>query len=243
MQHTLIILIVSTVLIASVVLFLFLLTSTISGSIEIITATIFQEQDDNSKIKDNMKDTKLIALHKTNVVPKVKDYHDILSIDINKVNDNKMLFTIELAGDANKNENYEIVYLWLVYYYTTIASSAANIASTVENKFYLYTVIIPNFGAGSNFGNKEEGWYLAIYNNTDNSYTLPLSRISDMPTNKVQVFIDPIFIGQPSSTFNYIVSSMIRVNNTFLDKSPDYLVDYVPDNYESFWKQYFGNEL
>ena len=244
MQHTLIILIVSTVLIASVVLFLFLLTSTISGSIE-ITATIFQEQDDNSKIKDNMKDTKLIALHKTNVVPKVKDYHDILSIDINKVNDNKMLFTIELAGDANKNENYETVYVWLVYYYTTFASSSssANTASTVENKFHLYTVIIPNFGAGSNFGNKEEGWYLAIYNNTDNSYTLPLSRISDMPTNKVQVFIDPIFIGQPSSTFNYIVSSMIRVNNTFLDKSPDYLVDYVPDNYESFWKQYFGNEL
>ena len=241
MQHTLIILIVSTVLIASVVLFLFLLTSTISNSIE-ITATLFQEQYDNSKIKDTMKDTKLIALHKTNVVPKVKDYHDILSIDINKVNDNKMLFTIELAGDANKNENYETVYVWLVYYYTTTAV-AANTASTVENEFYLYTVIIPNFGAGSNFGNKEEGWYLAIYNNTDNSYTLPLSRISDMPTNKVQVFIDPIFIGQPSSTFNYIVSSMIRVNNTFLDKSPDYLVDYVPDNYESFWKQWFGNEL
>ena len=163
MQQTLIILIVSTILIASVVLFLFLLTSTISGSIE-ITATIFQEQDDNSKIKDNMKDTKLIAIHKTNVVPKVKDYHDILSIDINKVNDNKMLFTIELAGDANKNENHEVVYLWLVYYYTTFASSSANTASTVENKFHLYTVIIPNFGAGSNFGNKEEGWYLAIFN-------------------------------------------------------------------------------
>ncbi len=239
MQQTLIILIVSTTLISSIVLSLFLLTSNTSNRIE-VTATILQGQDDNSKIKDNMKDTKLIVLHKTNKVPKVKDYHDILSIDINKVNDNKLLFTIDLAGDANKNENYEIVYLWLVYYYTTIASSAANIASTVENKFYLYTVIIPNFGAGSNFGNKEEGWYLAIYNNTDNSYTLPLSRISDMPTNKVQVFIDPIFIGQPSSTFNYIVSSMIRVNNTFLDKPPDYLVDYVPDNYNSFWKQWFG---
>ena len=162
MQHTLIILIVSTVLIASVVLFLFLLTSTISNSIE-ITATLFQKQVDISKIKDDMKDTKLIALHKTNVVPKVKDYHDILSIDINKVNDNKMLFTIELAGDANKNENYETVYVWLVYYYTTTAV-AANTASTVENEFHLYTIIIPNFGAGSNFGNKEEGWYLAIFN-------------------------------------------------------------------------------
>jgi hypothetical protein len=162
MQQTLIILIVLTALIVSVILFLFLLTSTISNSFE-VTATIFQGQEGNSKIKDNMKDTKLIALHKTNVVPKVRDYHDILSIDINKVNDNKMVFTIELAGDANKNENYETVYVWLVYYYTTTAVSA-NAASTVENEFHLYTIIIPNFGAGSNFGNKEKGWYLAIFN-------------------------------------------------------------------------------
>ena len=236
MQQTLIIPIVSIALIALVVLFLVLLTGSILSNIE-VSATIFQGQDDNSKINDNMKDTKLITLHKTNIIPKVKDYHDILSIDINKVNDNKMIFTIELAGDANKNENYETVYVWLIYYYTT---SVANDVSSVENEFNLYTVIIPNFGAGSNFGNKEEGWYLAIFNNTNNSYTLPLSRISDMPTNKVQVFIDPVFIGQPSSTFNYIVSSMIRVNNTFLDKSPDYLIDYIPDNYESFWKQWFG---
>ena len=81
---------------------------------------------------------------------------------------------------------------------------------------------------------------MAVFNNTNNSYTLPLSRISDMPTNKVQVFIDPIFVGNPSSTFNYSVSSMIRVNNTVLDKPPDYLVDYVPDNFNSFWKQWFG---
>jgi hypothetical protein len=233
MQQTLTILIVSIVLIVSL-LFLFLLTSIVSSSIE-VTATIFQGQDDNGKIKDNMEDIKLIALHKTNVVPEVRDYHDILSIDINKVNDNKMLFTIELAGDANKNENYETVYVWLIYYYTTNAS-----ALNAEKEFHLYTVIIPNFGVGSSFGNKEEGWYLAIFNNTNNSYTLPLSRISDMPTNKVQVFIDPIFVGNPSSTFNYSVSSMIRVNNTILDKPPDYLVDYVPDNFNSFWKQWFG---
>ena len=236
MQQTLIIPIVSIALIALVVLFLVLLTGTISSSIKIST-TIFQVQDDNSKIKDNMKDTKLIALHKTNVIPKVKDYHDILSIDINKVNDNKMLFTIELAGDANKNENYETVYVWLIYYYTT--NSVVNDVSSVKNEFNFYTVIIPNFGAGSNFGNKEEGWYLAIFNNTNNSYTLPLSRISDMPKNKVQVFIDPIFVGNPSSTFNYSVSSMIRVNNTVLDTPPDYIVDYVPNNFNSFWKQWF----
>src|SRR5687767_4130967 len=122
MQQTLIILIVSSAALIVSVLFLFLLTNILSSSIK-VSATIFKGQDDNGKIKDDVEDTKLIALHKTNIVPEVRDYHDILSIDINKVNDNKILFTIELAGDANRNENYETVYVWLIYYYTTTASA------------------------------------------------------------------------------------------------------------------------
>ena len=216
------------------VLFSFLITTTSDNTK--VTATIFQQHDStSSKIKDSKGDTKLVAIHKMNIVPEVKDYHDILSTDVNKVN-NKMLFTIELAGDANKNENYETVYVWLIYY----TSTAADVTPTADKADQLYTIIIPNFGAGSDFGNIEEGWYLAIFNNTNNSYTLPLSRISDMPKNKVQVFIDPIFVGNPSSTFNYSVSSMIRVNNTVLDKPPDYIVDYVPNNFNSLWKQWFG---
>jgi len=41
-----------------------------------------------------------------------------------------------------------------------------------------------------------------------------------MPKDMVQVFIDPMFFGNPQQ-FNYLVSSMIRVNNTFLDKAQD----------------------
>lgn len=197
--------------------------------------TIFQKQDSsNSTIKDPKDDAKLVALYKTIRVPEVQNYHDILSAEVNKVNDNKILFTLELAGDANTNQNYETVYLWLIY----IPTTNDNAASTVDKEFQLYTLIIPNFGANSNFGNNEAGWYLAVFNNTNNIYTLPLSKISDMPTNKVQVFIDPIFIGNPSY-FNYLVSSMIRVNNTFLDKPPDYFVDFAPDHFTSFWKQWF----
>jgi hypothetical protein len=215
------------------VLFSFLITTTSDNTK--VTATIFQQHDStSSKIKDSKGDTKLVAIHKMNIVPEVKDYHDILSTDVNKVN-NKMLFTIELAGDANKNENYETVYVWLIYY----TSTAADVTPTADKADQLYTIIIPNFGAGSDFGNIEEGWYLAIFNNTNNSYTLPLSRISDMPTKKVQVFIDPLFIGNHSSSFNYIVSAMISVNSTFLDKPPDYLADSAPDNHDTFWKQWF----
>ena len=215
------------------ILFLFISPNFILNNIE-ITASIFQ-QNELSKMKDNRGDTKLINIHKTDVVPDMRDFHDILSIDINRVNDDKVIFTIELAGDANKNEKYETVFIWLVYYYITNDDTNALLSS--ENRFSLYTILIPNFGADSNFENKE-GWYLAIYNNTNNSYTLPLSKISDMPKNKVQIFIDPILFGNPPN-FNFTVSSLIRVNNTFLDKPPDYLVDYVPDNFYSFWKEWF----
>ena len=53
------------------------------------------------------------------------------------------------------------------------------------------SLIIPNFAVGSNF--KQKGWYMAVFNNTDNSYSLPLVKITNMPKNKVQVFIDPLF--------------------------------------------------
>ncbi|HEX2406781.1 MAG TPA: hypothetical protein VHJ38_06180, partial [Nitrososphaeraceae archaeon] len=56
--------------------------------------TIFQEQDSsNSNIKDVKDDAKLVALYKTTRVPEVQNYHDILSAEVNKINDNKILFT------------------------------------------------------------------------------------------------------------------------------------------------------
>jgi hypothetical protein len=219
----------------SCVSFSFMITGNSSNNTN-VSATIFQDQSSiSSNIKDSKGDTKLLALYKTNIVPEVKDYHDILSAYVNQIIDDKIQLTIDLAGDANQNEKYETVYLWLIYYTT----SAADTSLTGDKSDQLYTVIVPNFGARSNFGNIDEGWYLAIFNNTNSSYTLPLSKISDMPKDKVQVFFDPIFIGNPSSSFNYIVSSMIRVNSTFLDKPPDYIVDSVPNNYDSFWKRWF----
>ena len=151
-------------------------------------------------------------------------------VEIAEDDNDLLLLTIDLAGDANKNEKYETVYLWFINY---------NDSLNGKDQQKSYTVIIPNFAVDSNFKNKH-GWYLAIFNNTNNSYTLPLSKISDMPKNKVQVFINPDFIGNPPS-FNYLVSVMIRVNSTFLNKPPDYLVDSVPDNNELFWiRQWFS---
>ena len=234
-QPILIVLIVLAAFISSV-LFSLMITGNVSNNAN-ITATIFQEQSSSSNnIRDSKGDTKLVDLYKTNILPEVEDYHDILSAYVNQIKNDRVQLTIDLAGDANQNEKYETVYLWLIYY---AASVAADGSPTADIRDQLYTVIVPNFGAGSNFGNIEEGWYLAIFNNTNVSYTLPLSKISDMPKDKVQVFIDPAFLGNPPSSFNYIVSAMIRVNSTFLDKPPDYIVDSVPNNYDSFWKRWF----
>jgi hypothetical protein len=55
--------------------------------------------------------------------------------------------------------------------------------------------------------------------------------------NTVQVHVDPILIGNPSS-FNYITSVMVSVNSTFLNKPPDYIMDSAPDN-DRFWREWF----
>ena len=197
----------------------------------IITTIIFQEPSSN-RIEDSTEDVKLISIYSTKILPIVRDYHDIISASINKIDDdNKMIFTMDLAGDANKNEKYETLYLWLIYY-------TSNLDGRNHQQQQFYTVIIPNFPSGSNFENKN-GWYLAIFNNTDSTYTLPLSKISSMPENKVQVFVDPTFIGNPQS-FNYVVSTMVRVNSTYLNKPPDYLVDSAPDGNELFWLKWFS---
>ena len=190
------------------------------SSITVITSSLT-----NKIVEDARDDSTLVRLYRTNIIPEIKDYHDILSAYVKKVNDHKLLLSIELAGDANRNEKYETVYIWVIYY-----------RNSVSGKDQYYSVIIPNFAIDSKF--EAVGWNLAIFNNTGNSYTLPLSKISSMPNNKVEVFIDPNFVGNPLS-FNYMVSTMIRVNNTFLDKPPDYLVDSAPDN-DLFWLKWFA---
>lgn len=72
-----------------------------------------------------------------------------------------MIFTMDLAGDANKNEKYETVYLWLIYY-------TSNLDARNQQQQQFYTLIIPNFPSNSNFENKND-WYLAIFNNTDST--------------------------------------------------------------------------
>src|ERR671915_2069025 len=68
----------------------------------IITTIIFQEPSSN-RIEDSTEDVKLISIYSTKILPIVRDYHDIISASINKIDDdNKMIFTMDLAGDANK---------------------------------------------------------------------------------------------------------------------------------------------
>ena len=183
-----------------------------------------------SEIKSVRGDVTPIQIYRSIITPEVKDYYDILSVSVMKIN-NKLIFTMDLAGDSNKNEKCETAYSWLLFYN---ASGINNRISTSNNE-QVYTLIIPNFAPNSNFSLK--GWYMAVFNNTAGTYTLPLAKISNMPKNKVQVFIHPSLIGSPSS-FNYMTCVMVRVNSTFLSKPPDYLMDSVPHN-DRFWQEWF----
>jgi hypothetical protein len=60
-----------------------------------------------------------------------------------------------------------------------------------------------------------------------------------MPKDKVGVDVDPSLIGNPTS-FNYMTCVMVRVNSTFLNKAPDYLMDSVPHS-SKFWKRCLGD--
>jgi hypothetical protein len=169
-------------------------------------------------------DTHLTTLYKTTQMPEIHGYYDIVSTQVSKMNNNNLILTINLDDDPNKNKKYETTYLWLISH-----------IDPVKNKNQIYTIIIPNFGSESNFKNK--GWYLAIFDNINNEYSLPLSRIDKMTDSKVEIILDPIFIGNILN-FNYTTAVMIRVNDTFLDKQPDYLIDSSPDD-NIFWSKWF----
>jgi len=139
-----------------------------------------------NEIKGVRGDVRPIQIYRSNITPEVKDYYDILSVSVMKIN-NKLTFTMDLAGDSNKNEKYETAYIWLLYY----NASDIDRISTSNNE-QVYTLIIPNFGLDSDFSLK--GWYIAVFNNTADTYTLPIAKISNMPKDKVQVFIDPSLI-------------------------------------------------
>jgi hypothetical protein len=188
------------------------------------SSSLFLGPTGGSEIKGARGNLKPIQIYRTKIIPDIKDYYDILSVSVMKVN-NKLTFAMDLAGDPNKNEKYETAYIWLLYYNTS--------ASHIEQ---IYTLIIPNFARDSNFSLK--GWYMTVFNNTANTYILPLAKISDMPKDKVQVFIDPSLIGNPTS-FKYMTCVMVRVNSTFLNKAPDYLMDSVPHN-DRFWQGWFS---
>ncbi|MBV9176313.1 MAG: hypothetical protein JO297_04690 [Nitrososphaeraceae archaeon] len=193
------------------------------------TSSLFGSPTSSSEIRDARADVKPIQIYRTKIIPEIKDYYDILSARVQKVND-RLIFSMDLAGDANKNEKYETAYIWLLYYNTSNTGR-----SSPGHEQRIYTLIVPNFAPDSNFPLK--GWYMVVFNNTANRYVLPLARISDMPKDKVQVFIDPSLIGNPSS-FNYMTCVMVRVNSTFLNKAPDYLMDSAPDN-DRFWREWF----
>lgn len=140
-------------------------------------------------------------------IPQVRDYHDIVGASVKK-QDKAFLFAIELAGDPNKNENHETLYLWNI----------------VTDKEQQYRIMLPHFATGNN--STERGWHFAVFNVTSDSYVVPMTKISGMPEGRVEFPVADFFIGTPSS-FSYWVDVYVRTNSTLVGP-PDYLMDYAP---------------
>lgn len=160
----------------------------------------------SSIVLDKRGDAVAQMQYQSDVEPEVKAYHDILAASVKKI-DGAFLFTIDLAGDPNLNEKYETNYVWHI----------------ISDK--TYTILMPNFAADSGFASK--GWYLAVYDNTDSKYILEMTKISDMPQDRVQFPVDAQLIGNPAS-FSYWVSIHVRTDSKNLEKPPDYLMDFAP---------------
>ncbi len=152
------------------------------------------------KTKDAKNDAQLLSLYETTIMPAVQDYHDIISSEVYRIGNDRLLFTVQIDGNPNHNERFETVYVWLL---------SQN--DLVSGKGQIYTIVIPNFANDSAFDNK--GWYLAVVNNTNNQYSLPLSKLKDMPESSMEVSIDSSFLGNTFS-FNYSTAVMVRVNDT-----------------------------
>jgi hypothetical protein len=148
----------------------------------------------------------------TDAIPQVRDYHDILGASVGKRGE-AFFLTIDLAGNPNSNQEYETIYRWHV---VTI--------SPVTNRDQLYTIMFPNFAAGS-ANSTIEGWYFAVFDNTANTYVVRPVQITDMPDDRIEFPVEDSYIGDPDR-FVYWVDVSVRLNATLGE--PDYLMDYAP---------------
>lgn len=147
----------------------------------------------------------------TEVIPEVRDYHDILAASVQKRGE-AFFFTIELAGNPNDNDKYETQYRWHII--TT---------SPITNREQQYVIRFQNFAPSSN--STLEGWYFSVFDRTVGRFIVSPTSIPDMPEDRVEFPIEDLYIGNPSS-FSYWVTVSMRVNATF--GQPDYIMDYAP---------------
>ena len=147
----------------------------------------------------------------TEVIPEVRDYHDILAASVQKRGE-AFFFTIELAGNPNDNDKYETQYRWHII--TT---------SPITNREQQYVIRFQNFAPSSN--STLEGWYFSVFDRTVGRFIVSPTSIPDMPEDRVEFPIEDLYIGNPSS-FSYWVTVSMRVNGTF--GQPDYILDYAP---------------
>ncbi len=176
------------------------------------TVGIYNNAD--SSIEDAQGDvTPVYQQAGTEVIPDVRDYHDILGASVQKRGE-VFFFTVKLVGNPNDNDMYETQYRWHII--TT---------SPITNREQQYIIRFQNSAFSGGNSTSMQGWYFSVFDRTVGRFIIPPTSIPDMPEDRVEFPIEDFYIGSPSS-FSYWVDVSVRVDATF--GQPNYIMDYAP---------------
>ncbi len=152
--------------------------------------------------------------------PVAKDHHDIIGASVQK-KDSVFFFSIYLAGNPNKSEDFETMYRWHII--ITPNTQQLLTGGEQQQQQQRYLILIPKFHTGNS---TRDGWYFGVYDETAGTFKMPIRKIFDMPKDRVEFPVEDFYIGNPLS-FSYWVEVAVRSNSTILGP-PDYLMDYAP---------------
>ncbi len=164
------------------------------------------------RVYDNIDDAYPLALFTSKVVPEAMDFHDILSATVKRGYDTIYL-SIDVKGNLDyiKSYRYETVYIWEV--------------DCIDISSKRYIIILPYFPDDHVIDYK--GWYMAVFDASNNKWIMPLISIDGYPVksdSNISIEIPASIICNPLLISSARVSVMVNVD-TQAHPMPDYIMD------------------
>ncbi len=169
------------------------------------------------RVYDGGDDAYPLTLFTGKVVPEAMDFHDILSATVKRGYDTIYL-SIDVKGNLDyiKSYRYETVYIWEV--------------DCIDLTSKRYIIILPYFP--DNHVIDYKGWYMAVFDASNNRWIVPFISIDGYPVksnSNIGIEIPASIICNPLLISSARVSVMVNVD-TQLHPMPDYIMDSTDSN-------------